>query len=215
MMPSALETLPWWLTTALVLMPGCAIEYAVPLETDGASFGGDSGDDAEAAESTGNDTEDCDPPNLLCEGSCVDPGSDVAHCGDCERSCAPGGTCVESECVDSCANSCDVVTEVCSAGSCECRPGFDRCEGACVDLDINAAHCGECGEVCAEEEEGEIELRLCQAGDCREDDVGCGPGLAECGQSCVDLTSHPLHCDACNRACDGDQVCIDGDCLEV
>lgn len=217
MMLRTLATLPCWLAAALAVSSGCAIEYTVPLETDGDASDGEEGDEDGTSESSDedDDAEDCDAPNLACDGSCIDPETDAGHCGDCDRSCDPGGTCVEAQCVDSCGNTCDQVTEVCSSGTCECRPGFDRCDGACVDLDINAAHCGECGEVCAEDEKGEIELYLCEAGDCRDDDLGCGSGLAECEQSCVDLTSHPLHCNACNRACDGDQVCIDGDCLDA
>jgi len=213
MMPRPLATLPCWLAAALVLLLGCPLEYTVPLETDGAAS--DSDQDTASESNDDSDTEHCDAPNLSCDGGCVDPESDANHCGDCDRDCGAGGTCVEAQCVDSCDNACDLVTEVCSSSSCECRPGFDRCEGACIDLDINAANCGECGELCAEDEEGEIELYLCEAGDCREDEVGCSPGLVECGHSCVDLESHPLHCNACNRACDGDQVCIEGDCLDA
>ncbi|MGH1348575.1 MAG: hypothetical protein ACRBN8_43920 [Nannocystales bacterium] len=213
-MPRPLATLPCWL--AAVLMLGCPVEYTVPLETEGGTSQGQEADQGETSQPTeDNDTGDCLAPNLACEDGCIDPESDSNHCGDCDRGCGAGGTCIEAQCVDSCGNACDLVTEVCSSGSCECRPGFDRCDGACVDLDTNAAHCGECGEVCAEDEKGEIELYLCEAGDCHDEDVTCARGLTECGQSCVDLESHPLHCDACNRSCDGDQVCIEGECLDA
>lgn len=217
MMPRMLATLPWWLTAALVLMPGCAVEYTVPLDTDGntttqdrnpATIDDDDDDDDDS------DSDGCDAPDILCDEGCVNPGSHTDHCGGCGRGCSAMDTCVQGECIDACDNGCELITEVCAAGTCECRPGFARCGGACVDIDIDAAHCGECGEVCAENEDGEIELYLCEAGECHDDELGCGAGLTECGQSCVDLDSHPLHCNACNRACDGDQGCIDGDCVD-
>ena len=195
----------------LAFVVGCAVEYTVPLETDGEGSAETSTDDDE-------DDEDgtCAPPLLACsDDQCIDPETDPANCGDCGNDCDPGGTCVEAECIDSCSNSCDVITEVCVSGTCECRPGFDRCGGTCVDLDIDAAHCGDCGRQCVENDDGELELNLCRARDCVDDDVGCGPELSLCGQSCVDLETHPLHCNACNRSCNGDEVCIEGECLEA
>ena len=196
------------LASLLVTLGACPIEYTVPLETDGQDDAGDEHDD------DGESSDDCDEHLSSCDGRCVDPQTDPAHCGDCENSCGPGGTCVEAECFDPCNNTCDGITEVCVSGTCECRPGFDRCDGACVDLDIDATNCGECDETCTEVEEGEQELHLCELGECIEHDIPCSAGLTQCGQSCVDLQSHPLHCNACDRTCDADQVCIDGECLE-
>ena len=40
----------------------------------------------------------------------------------------------------------------------------------------------------------------------------CADGYAQCGGSCVDLDSDPLHCGACNNACLEGDLCIAGVC---
>ena len=40
----------------------------------------------------------------------------------------------------------------------------------------------------------------------------CGAGLALCGASCVDLLTDKSNCGFCAQACDGNLVCLDGDC---
>lgn len=201
----------------LLVTTSCAVEYTVPLETDGDSATAEPSSESDDDEDgDGDDDDACEAPLLACDDdSCIDPERDANNCGDCGNDCDPGGTCVDAECIDSCGNACDVITEVCVSGSCECRPGFDRCGGTCVDQDIDGANCGDCGRQCVENDDGELELYLCEAGDCVDDDTGCSAGLTMCGQSCVDLDTHPLHCNACNRSCNGDEVCIDGDCLEA
>ncbi len=213
-----------WLVLAGLVMAGCPVEYTVPLENEGGtSDDGDSDDDPDddpdqddSDEGSGDSEADCDEPFIVCDESCVDPQTDPLHCGECEDDCGPGGSCVQGECIDACDNTCDEIAEVCVSGTCECRPGFNRCDGTCVDLDIDPLNCGECGELCIEDEGGgKFDLYLCEVGECIDMENGCGEGLSECGQSCVDRQTHPLHCGVCNRACDGDEVCIDGECLDT
>ena len=82
-----------------------------------------------------------------CQGSCVDDRFDsVDHCGACGQACAVGG--------------------VCDGGSCECPPGQQECNGACVDIRDDPNHCGACGNACAS---GGCYNYLCAcfaAGDC-------------------------------------------------
>ncbi len=40
----------------------------------------------------------------------------------------------------------------------------------------------------------------------------CGPGTTECSGACVDLTTHPKHCGACDTACADQEVCSQGTC---
>jgi hypothetical protein len=40
----------------------------------------------------------CTSPQIMCEASCVDTRSDVAHCGGCGKRCPSGESCVESRC---------------------------------------------------------------------------------------------------------------------
>lgn len=41
----------------------------------------------------------------------------------------------------------------------------------------------------------------------------CRSDLSLCGGMCVDLSSDPLHCGACDNACGSDQVCVGGECI--
>jgi len=43
-------------------------------------------------------------------------------------------------------------------------------------------------------------------------DSGCPAGLTQCGPTCVDLTSDPLHCGMCGEACTGALTCVDSLC---
>ncbi len=204
----------------VTLVAGCPVEYVVPIEQDtqsDASTETNADTDDAGPMETGSETDGqggCESPMLVCDGACIDPDTDRQHCGECGESCGPGGSCVNGDCVDACGDTCDRYREVCLNGTCVCRLGFDRCGDVCVDLQSNPAYCGQCTESCLDDK-GEIgEVHLCEAGNCF-DDIGCSAGLTQCGQSCVDLQTHPLHCDECGRACDGDEVCIGGECEEL
>ena len=193
------------LAALLGLAGGCPVEYVVPLEEETLS--------STNADSDGSEAGECALPMLECFGDCIDPDVDDDHCGECGEDCGPGGTCVAGDCVDACGDSCDRNRELCIGGTCECRVGFTRCGDVCVDLDTNPAFCGECSENCLDDDD-DGDVYVCEAGICF-DDVGCSVGLTQCGQSCVDLQTHPLHCDECGRACDGDEVCIGGECEDL
>lgn len=82
-----------------------------------------------------------------CDGH-VDEGfelsSDPQHCGKCGRSCGPGTTCCEGQCVDlaSDAHHCGACGNACGAGK---LPGC--CDGSCVDL-LTDRTCGSCSNAC-------------------------------------------------------------------
>lgn len=201
------------------LLAGCPVEYVVPVAQDTQA---ESSTDTESSDTDESETEadsgtgggDCMAPMLVCGGTCIDPSMDSEHCGECGEDCGPGGTCVNGDCVDACGDTCDRHREVCLNGTCVCRLSFTRCGDVCVDLQSNPAYCGECTESCLDEDGEAGEVHLCEAGDCF-DEGGCSTGLTQCGQSCVDLQTHPLHCDECGRACDGDEVCINGECEDL
>ena len=50
------------------------------------------------------------------------------------------------------------------------------------------------------------------AGACTSSTTSCPTGQTACGGSCVDLTSDPLHCGACNITCDAGAGCSAGLC---
>ena len=114
-----------------------------------------------------------------------------------------------------CAGECNANTEVCDGTECSCRAGFRRCGQLCVDLEVDPEHCGECGEQCTEVESGGVELYVCQNGNCRDEELGCAARFTDCGQTCVKLDTHPLHCGDCDRACGGEQACVDAECVNL
>ena len=72
-------------------------------------------------------------------------------------------------------------------GKKSCRNGETRCKtgrkAVCVDLQRDAAHCGDCATSCAQ-------------------------GKACCGGHCVDLRSDTDNCGACGRRCFQYQSCV-------
>jgi hypothetical protein len=77
-----------------------------------------------------------------------------------------------------------------AGGAPACDDGMSRCDGACVDTESSASHCGECGHPC-------LPGSTCESGT-------CGPVMSDCG-----LAS------SCNELCatlgDG-RECVDGGC---
>jgi hypothetical protein len=73
------------------------------------------------------------------------------------------------------------------------------CDGTCVAVSTDRAHCGSCGHACGDG-------FTCSAGECE-----CPAPRSACGDACVDLHSDPQHCGDCAVACDPDQVCSTAD----
>ena len=44
---------------------------------------------------------------------------------------------------------------------------------------------------------------------------GCGAGMSLCGELCVDLQVAAEHCGTCGKVCEGDELCLGGECREV
>ncbi len=88
----------------------------------------------------------CAPPEMLCDGACVDPASSRAHCGACGRACP--------------------AAQVCASGVCSsfCAAPLLLCAGVCIDPQTDAENCGGCGVVCS--------TGICNAGRCRDARAG-------------------------------------------
>jgi hypothetical protein len=148
----------------------------------------------EAADQIGALQASCAEGLLSCAGTCIDPLTDSANCGQCGMTCAPPTTC--------------------SGGGCACPSGTVNCDAtnaaSCVDPLTDSTNCGLCGVVC---EAG----TTCQEGACvASGGGGCraDSGLTYCGGICVDLASDPANCGACGASCGGGPSvsCVGGAC---
>ncbi len=81
-----------------------------------------------------------------------------------------------------------------------CAPGQQLCDGVCLDVTANPAHCGSCGATCAVG-------ASCVAGQC-----ACQGNLTNCDGTCVDLRGDGTHCGDCTTVCTGNLVCSAGVC---
>ncbi len=140
----------------------------------------------------------CPAPQIRCGGHCVDPRTDVAHCGGCGTPCPA---------IANGAPSC--VQGVCGVAS--CAAGFANCnqqaaDGCEVDLTSNGSNCGRCGAACAM---GSV----CSASVCT---LQCAPPTTKCANSCVDTMTDPSACGGCGVACPaithGIRGCAGGAC---
>lgn len=147
----------------------------------------------------GVDAPTCPPGLLSCDGTCIDPDFDPAHCGTCGKSCGAGLFCLRGTC------------------SLSCSGGTIQCGTRCVDPQVDRGNCGGCGasdpkRIC---KDGEI----CSAGTCG---VSCRADLVECEGRCLDPLFDPQHCGAtpgcgvsagrAGTACGKGMVCSGGTC---
>jgi hypothetical protein len=76
-----------------------------------------------------------------------------------------------------------------------CHPGWADCDGrpdnGCEQDLTRLENCGRCKNVCPIGQ-------FCGASGCM---AACSPPLVDCGGSCVDVSTSPLHCGACFQPC--------------
>ena len=122
-------------------------------------------------------------------GACIDPQTDLLHCGGCDTSCATGEVCQEGVCYDpDCrtnAMGCSGFT-YCSDDTGECLPGCDRDE-----------QCTEPNESC------NVTSHTCV----------CDSGLTRCDGECVNTAFNRRNCGDCGEDCRGNEICWFGDCI--
>ncbi len=127
---------------------------------------------------------DCSNNLIPCDNRCVDPETDMEHCGGCGVSC--------------------IIGEVCLAGQCAilCPGNQTECYGGCYDLQRSTFHCGQCGNECAT---GEV----CIRGECQ---ISCPLNFTRCGDTCINIQTDPINCGACGNECEDGEVCSLGLC---
>lgn len=92
------------------------------------------------------------------------------------------------------------------AGSPACSRGLVACEGACVDLAGDEAHCGACDAACPDGQ-------ACRGRTCVDATMACET-YADCGEARCESTSISIdHCGGCGEACDDDAWCASGACV--
>lgn len=84
-----------------------------------------------------------------------------------------------------------------------CPSGTTDCEGRCVELRSDPAHCGGCGLDCPTG-------KLCESGACVD---RCSPQNSACGGACVTLYQDDRNCGRCGNTCTGAQHCDNAVCL--
>ena len=85
-----------------------------------------------------------------------------------------------------------------------------ECEGVCVDLQTDSAHCGDCAVACAPGSR-------CEQGACN---ATCPTGLIACSEACIDPLTDRTYCgasadclgDHAGTPCDQGQLCVAGGC---
>ncbi len=119
--------------------------------------------------------------------------------------------------------TCEVSTNTCvGGGTASCPPPLSDCDGTCVLLAANDAHCGVCNNACPA---GGACINAACSGQplgC----LGCGPGVAcvagacscqgrgeLCTVLCMDTQQSSISCGTCFQPCMGDQVCRGGTCV--
>ena len=103
--------------------------------------------------------------------------------------------------------------EICRVAMCACPPGRTRCGTACVDLEVDPAHCGDCDTTCPPE-------NRCLGGDCippmpPPEERCLVIGFIRCEGECINPLIDPRHCGRCNNNCPAmtpSQVCLAGMC---
>jgi hypothetical protein len=78
---------------------------------------------------------------------------------------------------------------------------------ACVDLNTQAQHCGDCNTACSGTANGQPN---CSNGVCG---IVCNSGYTLCGSSCDNLSSDVNHCGSCTSQCTSTQTCSGGSCI--
>ena len=142
----------------------------------------------------------------LCEASCVDTASDVAHCGGCSQPCPTPDRADAIRCADS---MCEF----------DCQTGFGDCDddsdnGCETTLTNDPAHCGACGASCSL---ANVIAHTCIASDCGIET--CIPGFEDCDMSdsngCeAQLDSDDRNCGQCGNRCTTGP-CVAGRCDPV
>ena len=159
----------------------------------------------------------CDEGLMRCDGACVDPQTDAAHCGGCGQPCptssralvgaCEAGACVEEACPEGSFNANLTPADGCELACTQSAGGLEVCDGADNDCDgqtdedfvDDPAHCGGCDQPCGTYDH--VATPACERDECA---VGaCEPGWMDLNGEVEDGCEHlvtELWVDAWNGA---------------
>ena len=122
--------------------------------------------------------------------------SDSANCGQCERKCNTGHVCFSGDCMtlDQASSYYSVLQ------SYGITRGATICDNQLINITIDSANCGQCGNKC---EIGEI----CKSGECE-----MGTGYTNCDGTGIDISNDSTNCGRCGNKCDVGEICRLGKC---
>lgn len=128
-------------------------------------------------------------------------GAERCQCRSNGDACDPGLACRSDLCVrDDGSTGGSGGSTGGGGGEPGCGTGQASCDGTCVLLSSDDAHCGDCDTVCP------------AGSSCSDGACACGGGRALCGDACVDLQADAMNCGDCGIVCAGGAVCNQGAC---
>ncbi len=179
---------------------------------------------------------------LRCGDQCVNPQSDVQHCGACNQYCdlaCTDGKCAcppsQTQCGRSCANTstdrenCGGCGHICPEGqmctnatcvNIVCPAGKTVCNNECVDTKVDAYNCGACNSSC------NVQGRQV----CTDSTCACPAGLSKCSGGpdgtpvpavrastdfCTDFKTDRYNCGGCGTICAVGKTCTAGACVDI
>lgn len=155
--------------------------------------------------SNGRCVSACVGGQIVCDGRCVDPQTDMNYCG-------ARGDCIGFNAGEKCTDG-----RICSGGSCgvTCVSGQIVCDGRCVDPMTDNRYCGATGD-CSNYTACPSGT-VCSGGIC---DVTCPSGQILCNGRCIDPKSDNHYCGASGNCIDANsgskckdgEVCSGGKC---
>ena len=149
--------------------------------------------------SSGTCADDCPTGETACSGACIDTQTDVEHCGGCDAACDENPENSSPICVSGgCSFECNTGYFECG-GDCLDENIYALCNGACVNIQTDVEHCGDCGDPC--EDFPADASPQCIGGSC---DWECNTGFTECADQCFssdDFVDNIDHCGSCGTQC--------------
>lgn len=156
----------------------------------------------------------CQPDEVICDSSCINPQTDKKFCGA-DESCSNYITCSEFE---------DCIDRKCILTSCQNEDETictENDQNICVDIHgSNPNHCGACGAACSDSESAKT--TGCDHGQCTytcdEPMINCGSDTEPICLSEDQFKSDPLHCGTACLNCNTENfasagICQDGACI--